>query len=103
MKKSGTVLDAVPDFCLRCLRLRKGSTTCFKVAERLDTLAAVHDSVEASAENMELAWNMDDAFMQRLAAPGAREKTGHYRTRTGLRHAYGSQLREKLQTTIVGF
>ena len=70
MKKSGTVLDAVPDFCLRCLRLRKGSTTCFKVAERLDTLAAVHDSVEASAENMELAWNMDDAFMQRLAALG---------------------------------
>ena len=73
MKKSGTVLDAVSDFCLRCLCLRKGSTTCFKVAERLDTLAAVHDSVEASAKNMELAWdmwNMDDAFMQRLAALG---------------------------------
>lgn len=69
-----------PDTAMRMVAAHKAVTEAL-TADRnlwLDSASSLfgvdRGLLEASAENMELAWDMDDAFMLRLAALGARMK-----------------------------
>ncbi len=69
-----------PDAAMRMVAAHKAVTEALAADRKLwlDSAGALfgvdRELLEASAENMELAWDMDDAFMLRLAALGARMK-----------------------------
>lgn len=69
-----------PQRAMRMVAAHKAATEAFMADKKLwlDTAAALfrvdRALLEASAPNMELAWDMDDAFLRRLAALGARMK-----------------------------
>lgn len=69
-----------PQQALRMVAAHKAATEAFMADKKLwlDTAAALFHVdralLEAAAPNMELAWDMDDVFLRRLAALGARMK-----------------------------
>lgn len=73
-------IQAHPKQALRMVAAHKAATVAL-TADRtlwLDTAANLfgvdRNLLQASADNIELAWDMDDVFMRRLAALGARMK-----------------------------
>ena len=71
---------AHPDQALRMVAAHKAATEALTADKNmwLDTAASLfgvdRNLLQASAGNIELAWDMDDVFMRRLAALGARMK-----------------------------
>ncbi|MEG6503634.1 MULTISPECIES: ABC transporter substrate-binding protein [unclassified Desulfovibrio] len=69
-----------PDTAMRMVAAHKAVTEALTADRKLwlDSAASLfgvdRKLLQASAENMELAWDMDDAFMLRLTALGARMK-----------------------------
>lgn len=74
-------IKAYPDKALRMVAAHKAATQALTADKKLwlDTAASLFGVdralLEASAGNIELVWDMDDAFMRQLAALGARMKS----------------------------
>ena len=73
-------IQAHPEQALRMVAAHKAATEALTADRKLwlDTAANLfgvdRNLLRASADNIELAWDMDDVFMRRLAALGARMK-----------------------------